>query len=45
MTAPDFNTLDGPAWAKALAAARKRRSGQGKRIAEAVAKWKQTPKP
>jgi hypothetical protein len=33
---PVFNTLDGPTWAKALTAARKRRSGQGKRIAEAV---------
>jgi len=40
MTATVFNTLDGTAWAKALTAARKRRKGQGKRIAEAVAKWR-----
>lgn len=45
MTATDFKTLDGTAWAKSLPAARKRRSGQAKRIAEAVAKFKQTPKP
>lgn len=32
----DFKTIDGTAWAKALPAARKRRKGQGKRIAEAI---------
>lgn len=37
MTAmPVFSTIDGTAWANALPAARKRRKGQGKRIADAV---------
>lgn len=32
----DFKTLDGAAWAKALAEARKRRKSQGKRISDAL---------
>ena len=46
-TPADFKTLDGPAWHKALAKARERRNGQGKRVAEAVARYakgKQMPK-
>jgi len=35
-TPADFKTIDGEAWAKALTAARQRRSGQGKRISEAI---------
>ena len=45
MKPAQFNTLDGAAWAAALPKARERRSGQAKRMAEAVAAARLTEKP